>query len=130
MHLCYRLFTFLYPISYQSAQFFRRALHYASGSRQFLRQSAQPFGKKVPLSLIDSRTIWYTNTKFRIYTNSNEFPLTKRKTGKEANISYWLLSWEIESASRFQIMTDAVRLSLHAKGLGKGMNSVGSNIYP
>ena len=25
------LFTFLYPISYQSAQFFRRALHYASG---------------------------------------------------------------------------------------------------
>ena len=33
---------FLYPIDYQSAQFFRRALHYASGSRQFLRQRAQP----------------------------------------------------------------------------------------
>ena len=33
---------FLYPIGYQSAQFFRRALHYASGGWQFLRQSAQP----------------------------------------------------------------------------------------
>ena len=29
---------------YQSAQFVRRALHYASGSRWFLRQSAQPPG--------------------------------------------------------------------------------------
>ena len=37
-----RLFTFLYPIGYQSAQFFRRALHYASGGRKFLHQSAQP----------------------------------------------------------------------------------------
>ena len=37
-----RLFTFLYPIEYQSAQFFRRALHYANGSRKFPRQSAQP----------------------------------------------------------------------------------------
>ena len=37
-----RLFTFLYPIGYQSAQFFRRALHYASSGRRFLRQSAQP----------------------------------------------------------------------------------------
>ena len=27
---------------YQSAQFIRRALHYASGSRKFLRQSTQP----------------------------------------------------------------------------------------
>ena len=36
-----RLFTFLYPISYESAHFFRRALHYASGGRQFLRQSVQ-----------------------------------------------------------------------------------------
>ena len=35
------LFTFLYPIGYQSAQFFRRVLHYASG-RKFLRQNAQP----------------------------------------------------------------------------------------
>ena len=35
------LFTFLYPIGYQSAQFFQRALHYVSGSRKFLRQSAQ-----------------------------------------------------------------------------------------
>ena len=33
---------FLYPIGYQSALFFRRAFHYASGGRQFLRQSAQP----------------------------------------------------------------------------------------
>ena len=33
---------FLYPIGYQSAQFFRRALHYASGGRIFLRQRAQP----------------------------------------------------------------------------------------
>ena len=32
-----RLFTFLYPIGSQSAQFFRRALHYASGGRKFLR---------------------------------------------------------------------------------------------
>ena len=31
-----------YPIGYQSAQFFRRALHYASGGRQFLRQRPQP----------------------------------------------------------------------------------------
>ena len=37
-----RLFTFLYLIGYQSAQFFRRALHFASGSRQFHHQSAQP----------------------------------------------------------------------------------------
>ena len=36
-----RLFTFLYPIGYQSAQFFRRALHYASGVRKFLRPSAK-----------------------------------------------------------------------------------------
>ena len=36
-----RLFTFLYPIGYQSAQFFRRALHYANGGRKFLHQSAQ-----------------------------------------------------------------------------------------
>ena len=35
------LFIFLYPIGYQSAQFFRRALHYASGGRQFFHQSAQ-----------------------------------------------------------------------------------------
>ena len=37
-----RLFTFVYPIGYQSAQFFRRALHYANSGRKFLRQSAQP----------------------------------------------------------------------------------------
>ena len=36
------LFTFLYPIGYLSAQFFRRALHYASGGWKFLHQSAQP----------------------------------------------------------------------------------------
>ena len=36
-----RLFTFLYPIGYQSAQFFQRALHYASGGQKFLHQSAQ-----------------------------------------------------------------------------------------
>ena len=32
---------------YQSAQFVRRALHYASGSRKFLRQGAQPRGRRV-----------------------------------------------------------------------------------
>ena len=36
------LFIFLYPIGSQRAQFFRRALHYASGGRKFLCQSAQP----------------------------------------------------------------------------------------
>ena len=37
------LFTFFsYPIGYQRAQFFRRALHYANGGRQFLLQRAQP----------------------------------------------------------------------------------------
>ena len=36
------VYIFLYPIGYQSAQFFRRALHYASGGWQFLRQRAQP----------------------------------------------------------------------------------------
>ena len=36
------VYIFLYPIGYQSAQFFRRALHYARGGRQFLRQRAQP----------------------------------------------------------------------------------------
>ena len=36
-----RLFTFLCPIGYQSAQFFRRAFHYANDGRQFLRQRAQ-----------------------------------------------------------------------------------------
>ena len=35
------VYIFLYPIGNQSAQFFRRALHYASGGRQFLRQRAQ-----------------------------------------------------------------------------------------
>ena len=35
-----RLFTFLCRISYQRAQFFRRALHYASDGQKFLRQSA------------------------------------------------------------------------------------------
>ena len=34
LHLCL--------IGYQSAQFIRRALHYANGSLKFLRQSAQP----------------------------------------------------------------------------------------
>ena len=34
------LFTFLYPIGYQSAQFYRRALHYASSGGKFLHQSA------------------------------------------------------------------------------------------
>ena len=28
------VYIFLYPIGYQSAQFFRRALHYASSGRQ------------------------------------------------------------------------------------------------
>ena len=37
-----RMFTFLYLTGYQSAQFVRRALHYASGCRKLLRQSAQP----------------------------------------------------------------------------------------
>ena len=37
-----RLFTFSYLTGYQSAQFVRRALHYASGNRKFLRPSAQP----------------------------------------------------------------------------------------
>ena len=37
----FRLFTFCLT-GYQSAQFIRRALHYASGNRKFLRQSAQP----------------------------------------------------------------------------------------
>ena len=32
------VYIFLYPIGYQSAQFFRRASHYASGGRQFLIQ--------------------------------------------------------------------------------------------
>ena len=36
------VYILLYPIGYQRAQFFRRALHYASGGRQFLRQGAQP----------------------------------------------------------------------------------------
>ena len=36
-----RLFTFLYLIGNQSAQFVQRALRYASGSRKLLRQSAQ-----------------------------------------------------------------------------------------
>ena len=35
-----RMFTFL--TGYQNAQFGRRALHYTSGSRTFLRQRAQP----------------------------------------------------------------------------------------
>ena len=49
-----RLFTFLYPIGYQSAQFFRRALHYASSGRKFLRQSAQP-----PMREIYFNRIWH-----------------------------------------------------------------------
>ena len=41
------LFTFLYPIGYQSVQFSRRALHYTSSGRKFLRQSAQPPGGSI-----------------------------------------------------------------------------------
>ena len=36
------VYIFLYPIGYQSAQFFRRASHYSNGGRQFLRQRVQP----------------------------------------------------------------------------------------
>ena len=43
-----RLFTFLYPISYQSAQFFRRALHYASGGRKIPSQEClTPMGERI-----------------------------------------------------------------------------------
>ena len=41
-----RLFTFFYPVGYQSAQFFRRALHYASGSRQFFARVLTPIGER------------------------------------------------------------------------------------
>ena len=57
-----RLFTFLYPIGYQSAQFFRRASHYASGGRKFLRQSAQPpfpFLNRETLLLLNVQNIFF-----------------------------------------------------------------------
>ena len=37
-----RLFSFLHPVGYQSAQFFRRALHYASGSRKSFARVLNP----------------------------------------------------------------------------------------
>ena len=43
-----RLFTFLYPIGYQSAQFFQRALHYANGGRKFLSpECSTPMGERI-----------------------------------------------------------------------------------
>ena len=68
-----RLFTFLYPIGYQSAQFFRRALHYASGGRKFLHQSAQPLWGS--LSLVISLKMMYIY--IYIYTSSLKILLEK-----------------------------------------------------
>ena len=62
-----RLFTFLYPIVYQSAQFFRRALHYASSGRKFLHQSARyrsdvKFGEFHVFSKTEE--LWYNETVY------------------------------------------------------------------
>ena len=53
---------FLYPIGYHSAQFFRRALHYASGSRKFLHQSAQPPWGSVYIVIHRQTVSFYQNS--------------------------------------------------------------------
>ena len=57
-----RLLTFLYPIGYQRAQFFRRGLHYASGDRKFLRQSAQPPWGSVYIVIHRETVSFYQNS--------------------------------------------------------------------
>ena len=61
-----RLFTFVYPIGYQSAQFFRRALHYASGGRKSLYESAQPPWGSVYI-VIHTHKHTHTHTHIYIY---------------------------------------------------------------
>ena len=63
MYLCsnsssVRLFTFLYPISYHSVQFFRRALHYVSGGRQFLHRMLNPPWGSVCI-VIHRKIVWF-----------------------------------------------------------------------
>ena len=57
-----RLFTFLYPIGYHSAHFFRRALHYGSGGRKFLLQSAQPPWESVYIVIHRQTVSFYQNS--------------------------------------------------------------------
>ena len=61
------LFTFLYPIGYQSAQFFRRALHYASGGWKFLHQSAQPPWESVYIVIHRQIVSFHQNSSVWLY---------------------------------------------------------------
>ena len=64
-----RLFTFLYPIGYQSAQFFRRALRYASGDRKFLHQSGQPPWGSVYIVILRQTVSFYQNSSVWLDTS-------------------------------------------------------------
>ena len=54
---------------YQSAQFVRRALHYASGSRKFLRQSAQPPWASVYIAIHRQTVSLYHNSSVWLDTS-------------------------------------------------------------
>ena len=62
-----RLLTFIYPIGYQSVQFFRRALHYASGGRKFLQQSAQPPWGSGYIVIYRQTVSFYQNSSVWLY---------------------------------------------------------------
>ena len=57
-------FVYIYANGDQSAQFVRRALHYASGNRKFLRERDQPAGWG---TYILSSTHTHTHTHIYIY---------------------------------------------------------------
>ena len=78
-----RLFTFLYPIGYQSAQFFRRALHYASSGRQFLHQNAQPLWRSLYI-VIHRQTV-------SVYQNSSVWLDTSVARSRDRNPSNFTL---------------------------------------
>ena len=81
------LFTFLYPIGYRSAQFFRSALHYANGGRKFLHQSAQPPWGSVyivihrqTVSFHQNSSVWLdtSGARSRVLNKSVNFCANKR----------------------------------------------------
>ena len=104
-----RLFTFLYPIGYQSAQFFRRDLHYASGGRKFLHQNAQPpWGSVYIYIYIEREREWENGLFFKLVVPSFQLIVGKDDLCTVINIiiilllhsSYWSLNGKSFSQQR------------------------------
>ena len=69
-----RLFTFLYPIGYPSAQFFRRALHYASGGQKVIQTLySDILLQKLAYNYINSYMCMHAYVFVYIYIYMNEF---------------------------------------------------------